>query len=56
LWGRMVSCAAIGNRRSSGADTGSRQADYQSAAGWQPAPQVPSADKILPLCFIETIY
>jgi hypothetical protein len=29
LWGRMPSCAPVANRR---------QAGYQPAAGWQPAP------------------
>src|ERR1017187_3830473 len=37
-WGRMVSCAPVGNRRWVASCT-RRQAGYQPAAGCQPAPQ-----------------
>src|ERR1017187_7351637 len=37
-WGRMVSCAPVGNRRWSAIGK-RRQAGYQPAAGCQPAPQ-----------------
>ena len=38
LWGRMVSCAPVGNRRVAAIGK-RRQAGYQPAAGCQPAPQ-----------------
>jgi len=56
LWGRMASCAAIGNRRSSMAYPGPRRPIANRPQINNPPHNVTSVDKIREIRFIGTIY
>jgi len=56
LWGRMASCAAIGNRRSSSSYTGSRRPIANRPQINNLPHKATSGDKIREIRFIETVH